>query len=72
MRPEWRNSMNSLEILQLINGILSLTPTVLALIAQIRNDVNTGNSDADTAALLAQIDSNHAELLLLLAQMKSA
>lgn len=64
--------MNSLEILQLINGILSLTPTVLALIAQIRNDVNTGNSDADTAALLAQIDSNHAELLLLLAQMKSA
>ena len=64
--------MNSLVILQLINGILSLTPTVLALIAQIRNDVNTGNSDADTAALLAQIDSNHAELLLLLAQMKSA
>lgn len=64
--------MSSLVILQLINGILSLTPTVLALIAQIRNDVNTGNSDADTAALLAQIDSNHAELLLLLAQMKSA
>ena len=64
--------MSSLVILQLINGILSLTPTVLALIAQIRNDVNTGNSDADTAALLAQIESNHAELLLLLAQMKSA
>ena len=62
--------MNSLEILQLINGILSLTPTVLALIAQIRNDVNTGNSDADTAALLAQIDSNHAQMLALLAQLQ--
>ena len=61
--------MNSLEILQLINGILSLTPTVLALIAQIRNDVNTGNSNADTAALLAQIDSNHAQMLALLAQL---
>jgi hypothetical protein len=59
--------MNSLQILQLINGILQLTPTILVLIEQIRNDINAGNSDAETAALLAQVESNHAEFLALLA-----
>ena len=57
-----------LAALQLANSILALTPSVITLITQIRADVNAGNSSADVAAMLAQIDANHAAVLALLAQ----
>lgn len=60
--------MTPLEVLQLCNGILALAPSVVNLVNQIRADVNAGNSDEATAALLAQIDQNHAAMLALLAQ----
>lgn len=60
--------MNSTQILELINGILALTPTIVTLVNQIRADIAAGNSDADTAALLDQVVANHAKMLALLAE----
>ena len=58
--------MNTLQILQLLNTILGVVPSVVTLIDQIRVDANAGNSDAEVAAMLAQIDQNHAVVLALL------
>jgi hypothetical protein len=59
--------MTTLEILQLCNGILALTPPLIEALAKIRAAVAAGNSDEATAALMAQIDKDHAATLALLA-----
>lgn len=62
--------MTPLEVLQLCNAALATAATAAALIEKIRADVNAGNSDTATAALLAQIDSDHSAILTLFASEK--